>query len=106
MTFEDWLYVLQQLIAVVGILSSCYLDGWRDTMVRRPAEVSWNKYHYVKWASFYPPLVIVTAYLVWKPLWLPLVVGSWYAWQAGKRRGGKSWDSHWLKKLKVAFGWA
>ena len=89
-------YLVGALVTAVSLL-----DGWRDTLIRRPPAVSWWRYHLVKWAGFYPPLILLTLYFVRWQLWAPLAILSWIAWQIGAGvLGGKQWESMWIRWLK------
>ena len=89
----------------VVILITCLFDGWRDTLIHRRPDVSWRKYHIVKWISFYPPLFLLGAWVLlgegisWSVLpkagVLSLLAGIF--WYAGSHvLGGVTWESQWI----------
>jgi len=87
-----------------GLILMSFLDGWRDSLIQRKSNVGWWTYHLVKWASFYPPLVLIGVTFLDRKTWIPVSVGAILAWQAGAAMGGDSYESMWTRMAKTVFG--
>lgn len=78
------------IISSIILILASFVDGARDAGIRRPSEVSWWRWHIVKWVGFYMPLVYII-YVNFKGLNLLIVIFlaglGWLAWQIGYKAG-------------------
>lgn len=100
-------------ITVLVVLAASRCDSLRDRHFDPERRTRWrlpiaflpgqpDPWHLVKWAAFYPPLVLVCWHGYGPPwaswaafcLWAGTAVGSWIVW-----RWGSPWPSQWGRWL-------
>lgn len=87
-----------QLFIIILIIIVSALDALRDAWYGQKDFRTW---HLVKWAAFYPPLIVLLVTFVDWHWWVPVVVAAWIAWRIGAVVvGKKGWKSFWISKLR------
>ena len=101
-------YFLHMISIAALIFLVSFMDGWRDSLIKRRSDVPWIRYHLVKWMAFYPPLIALWVWMLKStnlPFAMQVVITCiwaflfWAAWQLGARVSGEPTYHSWISTL-------
>ena len=86
-------------LAVITLTSSVICDALRDTL----STTNFWLWHTIKWAAFYPPLILILLLLINRRLWIPFTAAAALLWQLTHHLAGGQWPSIWTSWISSIF---